>query len=152
MEANMEVQGLEHMVLLKVKKTVLVPSLDRICFTTQNKYRVLNTNLNLEFTGDDETNPRPASAASSYSSPGGLGLEDDGIRSSTRSAKSEGRQPSGFRSKKALDKRGHRTHQTFAEVGIRNIGGQISHSLYKGTCRTFIHLSDITLYLCYFIY
>ena len=65
---------------------------------------------------------RPASAASSYSSPIGLGHENaDGIRSSSRSARSEGH---GSRSKK----------HAYAEVGIRNVGDQI-HSAYKGkTC------------------
>ena len=62
---------------------------------------------------------RPASAASSYSSPIGLGHENaDGIRSSSRSARSEGH---GSRSKK----------HAYAEVGIRNVGDQI-HSAYKG--------------------
>ena len=76
--------------------------------------------------GEWENSQRPASAASSYSSPIGLGLEADGIRSSSRSAKSEGR---GSRGSKGKNKYG-KQHK-YAEVGIRNVGDQI-HSAYKG--------------------
>lgn len=78
--------------------------------------------MRFTFTGDDDHNLRPSSAASSYSSPCDLGLEDDGIRSSTRSAKSEGHHSFGTRGAHALEKHAQRTRQTFAEVGIRNIG------------------------------
>ena len=82
------------------------------------------------YIGQWQSAHRPASAASSYSSPIGLGLEADGIRSSSRSAKSEGH---GSRRAKELQKHRHGKNQAYAEVGIRNIGDQI-HSSYKGNC------------------
>ena len=78
--------------------------------------------------GEWENTERPASAASSFSSPIGLGLDADGIRSSSRSAKSEGH---GSRRKKERQKHGKK--HAFTEVGIRSIGDQI-HSSYKGIC------------------
>ena len=80
------------------------------------------------FEGQWQNAQRPASAASTYSSPTGLGLEDDGIRSSSRSAKSEGH---GSRGAKELRKNKHGKLHTYGEAGIRNIGDQI-HSSYKG--------------------
>ena len=78
---------------------------------------------------------RPASAASSYSSPIGLGHENaDGIRSSSRSARSEGH---GTRSKK----------HAYAEVGIRNVGDQI-HSAYKGKNKIFTFFIFLLAILC----
>ena len=77
-----------------------------------------------------EETQRPASAAGSYSSPIGLGFEAGGIRSSTRSTKSE------LQSKELKT---HKKKQTFAEVGIRSIGDQI-HSVYKGISKR-MHLS-----------
>ena len=86
--------------------------------------------------GEWENTERPASAASSFSSPIGLGLDADGIRSSSRSAKSEGH---GSRRKKERQKHGKK--HAFAEVGIRSIGDQI-HSSYKGKCLQFWMFSN----------
>ena len=86
--------------------------------------------------GEWENAERPASAASSFSSPIGLGLDADGIRSSSRSAKSEGH---GSRRKKEHQKHGKK--HAFAEVGIRSIGDQI-HSSYKGKCLQFWMFSN----------
>ena len=86
--------------------------------------------------GEWENAERPASAASSFSSPIGLGLDADGIRSSSRSAKSEGH---GSRRKKEHQKHGKK--HAFTEVGIRSIGDQI-HSSYKGKCLQFRMFSN----------